>query len=249
MAIDLRNLQGVLKTGKLVGEFDGKRARLITPVFRGDFVHLGIPRDRGDHRSYELAAVFNVGSSDDEAIVDLDSVFLQAIYTVAKAAGADVLVPKLGRAATTYDELNTVYGSRVALAITKGWVRAGDEETKKTREGGYYPGYGPGIVYRNWYSRDEGNGVGKPPLRNGKGDIIDGRKFTDGCYGRAEISIYWMTAHPPAKICYGLEGVQLLARGVPRGRVSGGPSFDTVEGAEDFSDAAEPNGFDDDLPF
>ena len=107
--IDLKNLQGVLKTGKLVGEFDGKRGRLITPEFRGSFVKLGkaMPSKLNDRKTWGLSAIFNVGNPSEEAHVSLDSVLLKSAYEVAKAAGADIVIPKQGRAAKARSEEHT----------------------------------------------------------------------------------------------------------------------------------------------
>ena len=252
MAIDLKNLQGVLKTGRLVGEFDGKRARLITPVFRGSFVKLGkaMPSKLNDRKTWGLSAVFNVGNPSEDAQVSLDSVLLKSAYEVAKAAGADIAVPKQGRAAKAYEDLKGAYGDKIAIAIIKGWVRPGDEDKKISDDGCYLDGYGPGRVFisANTYANDDESNA--PEVRDGTGTVIKGSQFRSGYYGRAGLTIYW-ASKGDGKVCYALESVQLLAQGpvLGGGRTNYGSEFGAVDGAEAFSDAAEPNDFNDDLPF
>lgn len=239
--MDLINLNVELREGKRIPREDG-RVVLITPLCRFDFPHLAKPqasRSDPNRLTYSVRGLWNWNNQNADAHVNIQPVLLTAIAEIAQRQN---LSPK-------------------------GWLRRGDEE-RLERNGKFPDGYGSGIVFASLNTSagrrdDPESSRPAPTVKDGSGEEISGTLVKPGYYGRALISVYAVT-HGGGKICFGLEAVQLLARGELLGgsRENYDKAFGAISGAETFEQdppfqipmsgqqgGSDPAWQEDDIPF
>jgi hypothetical protein len=226
--IDLMNLQGLLKTGKLE-EDRGKAATILTPVFRVSFPKLDEPQDyNGDGKfRYTISMIFNPRESGEPAMVDMNAVIKPVLVRVAEANSVNI----------------TAKGGEASP------FKSGVLENS---QGEPYAGYEPWCVYATAAKYPSKSGVDRGTVLyrgvavlGGHGKPVSPLEIYGGCFARAMIDLY-----KPKKfntIAIGLKYVQFVTDGEAFG--SQDVFYDEAPAIEGY-EPVEP-GFDTDtgIPF
>lgn len=227
--MDLMNLPTSLKNGIRIPQ-DDARTVIVTPLGRFDFPYLAKPR-QGKPRAdgtvspskYGVRMIWNYGDSAEPAHVNIQTVLLPAIGEVARRVGMN----------------------------PKGHLRRGDEEKLQRQDGSWPPGLGPGTVFASlntFATTKDGAERPAPKVLDFNKVELDRSLLKAGYYGRAVMAIYTATHEGVTKVCYGLEEIQLLAKGELLGgsvQRDYGSVYDNVSGD---SFAQEPPSQFDDYP-
>jgi hypothetical protein len=263
MAFDLKNLEGVFATGKLLGDGESLYKYVMTPICRFNFVRLQEAKgtDKNPRKTWGITPIFQVAPG--PARVQIEPVLVKAILEMAKENENPLRQPpKAGADRAAFNQWVKDFGSpALAYCFWRKWVRPGDESEKENEDGTFRPGFGPGTVFfsATQYANEEGSNP--PTIRGGSGATIKPSLVKPGYYGRLGLDLYWNAEY--SRVCFGLKEVQLLAKGEEIGGIRG---FDfsaefgkAVEGADDFSnesitdeqmwDTAGTGGGNDGLPF
>lgn len=209
--MDLMNLPKVLAEGVRIPREDG-RIVLITPLGRGDFVRLDKPvgtKDAPDRKAWRIRMLWNWGNADQPALVNLKAIVAPAIKEIA--------------------DLNRV--------DPQGVIRKGTERKQQKEDGTWRDGYGPGIGFVSINRQASNDDVTPPVVRDSRKAVVDPRTFKAGFYGRCVTSLYYVP-YGGGKICWGLEEVQLIARGPLLAGGGGGIDYSDALGevqGDDFS--------------
>lgn len=206
--MDLKNLSEVLRKGKRI-ENESGRVLVLTPVCRASWPVLDKPR--GSKMFPDAKPKFSMN-----LIFNAGDKTKDALVDLSA-----VVVPAVAEAA-----------KRNGL-IAKGWIKKGDDKRYQNDGGEWRDGYGPGIAIISAAKYPDAQGGGAPPIIDASKNALAPGLVKPGYYCRCLLSIY--PSH--ARVCFGLERVQLLARGEIFG--GGLPDYtaavDTIEGGDDFS--------------
>ena len=232
--MDLMQLPASLRDGIRIPQEDG-RVVIVTPIGRVDFPNLKTPRAQSDdpnRLSYQMRLIWNWNNHDAPAKVDITKVLNPAIAEIAQQGGLN----------------------------PRGWLKRADDDKFRREDETWRDGYGPGYVYAPINTRAnnaDGSMRPAPVVRDSRKQIIDASLVKAGYYARAVAAVYHVS-HGGGKVCFGLEEVQLLAKG----KLMGGSvqrdyagAYDAVQGdtfeAEPPSQLPGYGGPDDndDIPF
>lgn len=228
--VDIMKLEGLLSTGR-IEDVSGKKATIITPVFRLRFPVLVEPTDYQDDGKYRyrVKMLFNGEKPDAPAFVDMRNVVGDALAKV--AASNNVNLKARGGEANPF--------TRGVIEDKEGEPYDGFEEWTQSATASRHPGKGQAHTDSRF----------RVQCVSASGQPADPSMFYDGCYCRAMIDIY---KNRKNALSIGLKWIQFVADG-PRLGANDNTEYSVpaVPGAEDMpvpdsgADAADPNG----IPF